>query len=190
VKTLKERIQNLEDVKKVLQQELAAVQYKMKAIEDDVKKLTKSRESENAKSAKLEGESKKIQYTLNEVKEDLAVTKTDNEKLKNQFRHQSGYVAGVPALLPVQASEETIVMSHLGEMCWQIQAAMYKKILPQHFTAPIRSYKIKAFEKDTKKLSKSEENKQQASKRWEAIRTLVRTWNLDALKIHEYISIK
>jgi septal ring factor EnvC (AmiA/AmiB activator) len=50
-----------------------------------VKKLIKSRESEDAKSAKLEGELKNIQYTLNEVKEDLAATKTDNEKLRSNF---------------------------------------------------------------------------------------------------------
>jgi hypothetical protein len=54
---------------------------------------------------------------------------------------------------------------------------MYKTILPQHFT-PISSYKVKAFEKDIEKLSKSEEDKQQASKRWEELKTDLK-WSED-----------
>jgi archaellum component FlaC len=106
-------------------------------VEADVKKLAKLRESDGEKTVKLEENFKKIQYILDGVVKDLATTKTENEKLKveiKQVRYQSRHVPGAQALLPVQASDERAAMSHLGEMCWQIQAAMYKKILPQHFT--------------------------------------------------------
>lgn len=173
VKSLKERIKTLEDEKKHLEQELASVQFKLKAVEDDVKKITKSQESDEEKYVKLEEKFKKIQYTLDGVVEDLETTKNENKKLNHelkQVRHQSRYVAGVPSeLLPLPATEDSKALTSLGEMCLQIQAKLYKKTLPNHFT-PIRSYKISTLKKDIKKLCKTEEEKRQALERWEDLK--------------------
>ncbi|XP_031570245.1 uncharacterized protein LOC116304624 [Actinia tenebrosa] len=72
--------------------------------------------------------------------------------------------------MSVPASEDANALKNLGEMCLQIQAGFYKKILPGYFT-PIRSYKVATLKKDIEKLSKTVNEKAEARKRWEDLKS-------------------
>ncbi|KAK3718282.1 hypothetical protein QZH41_001250 [Actinostola sp. cb2023] len=177
VNALKERIQTLEDEKNDLQEELSRVEAKVKRLENDTKNLTKTSKLHEEENRKLKEDLQKVEYRLKTAETNLT---TVNEKLTEELRQLKAEARLLPAVMdqarfPIQASEQSMAMLHLGELCWQIQGSMYKKVLPKYYT-PLRSYKVKSIEKDVRKLVKEEDERKEATDRWKMLKSKL-NWN-------------
>ncbi|XP_020911749.1 tropomyosin-1 [Exaiptasia diaphana] len=142
VEQLKHRIQTLEDEKKDLQDELSEVKTKVKRLESDVKSLTESSRSDEEEKIRLKEDLQKVEYSLKTTEEKLT---TENEKLKKEVKQlKETHVVSMlePPRLLVLPSSQNAALLHFGELCWQIQGKMYKKVLPKYFSQ-YRSYKVK-----------------------------------------------
>ncbi|KXJ19943.1 hypothetical protein AC249_AIPGENE24848 [Exaiptasia diaphana] len=170
VEQLKQRIQTLEDEKKDLQDELSRVETKLKRLENEVKTLNKSSRSHEEENKKLKEDLQRVEYSLKTTETKLT---TENEKLKKevkQLKETQVMPMLEPPRVPLPPTFQSMALLHFGELCWQIQGKMYKKVLPKHYV-PVRSYKVKNIDKDVKKLAQTDEERNAAKERWKVLKS-------------------
>ncbi|XP_020911838.1 COP1-interactive protein 1 [Exaiptasia diaphana] len=170
VEQLKERIQTLEDEKKDLQVELSGVETKLKTVDSEVKALKKSTSSHEEENQKLKEDLQRVEYSLKTTETKLT---TENEKLKKevkQLKETQVMPMLEPPRAPLPSTFQSMALLHFGELCWQIQGKMYKKVLPKHYV-PVRSYKVKNIDKDVKKLAQTDEERNAAKERWKVLKS-------------------
>lgn len=183
IKSLRSRVQKLEREKKNLEEELASIKRKVTSLESDLDGLSASKEKQDEQNQETLARLNKADANLARMKEDLADTKHENTKLRKEIKgikelqqkgsyplsRQIQYPHELHQLQGAEMISKEIAVLHLGELCYQIQANMYKRVLPNHYT-PIRSYKVKYLLKDINKLPKDEEEKQEATQKWEELK--------------------
>ena len=176
IKVLKDKINSLESEKKDLQKKLRAVEVELEAVKEEVDELKTANKATEDKNVDLEEKVEKLstkmegmKKSLEETKDENALLKTKVQKLEDARQHISS--TGVPsevltALPNGMGSLETWLL-YLGEMCWRIQAMMYKAVLPNSYKDR-RAYKIKHIEEDIRDLEVKNQ-KDEANQRWETL---------------------
>ena len=177
IKVLKDKINTLESEKKDLQKKLRAVEVELEAVKeevDDLKTANKATEDKNAdleeKVEKLSTKMEGMKKSLEETKDENALLKTKVQKLEDARQHISstGVPSEVLAALPNAMGPLETLLLYLGEMCWRIQAMMYKAVHPNSYKDK-RGYKVKHIEEDIHDL-KEKNKKDEANERWEALK--------------------
>lgn len=175
IKALKDKINTLESEKKDLQRKLRAVEVELEAVKEEVDQLktaNKATQDKNAdleeKVAKLSTKMEGMKTSLEETKDENALLKTKVQKLEDARQHISS--TGVPseemAALQNAMGPLEIGLVYLGEMCWRIQAMMYKAVHPNSYKER-KGYKVKHIEEDMDDLE--EKNQDAAKQRWKAL---------------------
>lgn len=140
IKALKEKINKLESEKKTLETKLEAVRKEV----DELKERNVTMEME-VKALKKEVKN------LREEVQDRRSSVSERMPLPFQFDH---------------AVEKASLV--LGQLCWRIQAMMYKNVLPSSYDDRT-SYKVKHIEEDIEELE-DDQQKVEAKKRWATLK--------------------
>lgn len=177
IKALKDKINTLESEKKDLRRKLRAVEVELEAVKEEVDHLKTANKATEDKNANLEEKVEKLSTKMEGMKKSLAETKDENavlktkvQKLEDVRQHLSS--TGVPsemlgALPNAMGPLETLLL-YLGEMCWRIQAMMYKAVHPNLYEERT-GYKVGHIEEDIRDCE--DENQQdEANKRWQALK--------------------
>lgn len=185
VNKLNKRINKLEDEKRSLEKDLASVKHTLKTVEENVDELSSSKEAQELTNFELERNMRKVTTSLKDVEEQLTRTTEKNKQLEaeiQEVRKQQRYVQGAPALrLPLPAEEQHLAMKALTQMACFILSAMYKFVLPDHYTSVI-NYTVAMIEKDIQRLPKTDKERSEANKKWEKLKKDL-SWSEDKTEI-------
>ena len=173
IKALKEKINKLESEKKTLETKLRSVQAELEAMRKEVDELKEANKTSEERNATMEMDVKKLSKKMDGMTQNLEETASENSALKREVRNLREKVQemapSVPESMPLPSDpiveKATLV---LGQLCWRIQAMMYKKVFPNSYDDRT-SYKVKHIEEDIEELE-DEQQKAEAKKRWAALK--------------------
>ena len=184
--SLRREVQNLTDQNKSLKVSLKASDKERNELKDMIRQLQNnlrslelSTEALNKKSEDAREERKKIEEDNNKLKLALEkqlkqIERMTNERVqkeeedykwkkqleqKVQLLESHGRIGGLPLADPVEKAY--IVLS---EMCSQLQAMMYQKVLPDSYDQEYTRYKVKSIEREIDR--KHGDVQRQAIERW------------------------
>lgn len=180
IKSLKEKIYKLESEKKTLETKLRSVQAELEAVRKEVDELKEANETSEARNIAMEMEMKKLSKKMEGMARNLFETESENSALKKDMRNLreevQEMVASVPERTPLPSSDSIAerALLVLGQLCWRIQAMMYKEVFPNSYDDK-KSYKVKHIEQDIEVLE-DEQQKAEAQQRWDALKKKLH-WN-------------
>ena len=173
--TLKGKIEQLEGEKEALERNLRSVEGQLNDVRQEVVEL--KNENSNIKkkrNAMVDLNVKKLSNRVDEVTRALEESARDNLNLKKEVRNlREAALDGMASFKPSSFLPDPVEKASLllGELCRQIQAMMYQKVLPNSPYDDKKSYKVKYMLEDIDELE-DEREKAEAGKRWEALQNL------------------
>ena len=170
IKALKEKINKLESEKRALEANLRSVEGELEAVRKEVIGLQEANKTSEERNAALKMNVKKLSKKMDGIAQNLEESRNENSTLKmeikNPLEEVQSMASSVPERVPFGPVEKASLV--LGELCWQIQAMMYRRVLPNSYDK-LKSYKVKHIEEDIEEL-KDERQKDEAKKRWNALK--------------------
>ena len=136
---------------------------------------------------------KKLPKKMEGMTRNLVETVSENSALKKEVRNLREEVQEMASSVPERTAlpSDSIAESALlvlGQLCWRIQAMMYKEVFPNSYDDRT-SYKVKHIEEDIEVL-KDEKQKAEAQERWDALKMKLHWKSLQhtrAMKSHQGI---
>ena len=176
IKALKEKINKLESDKKTLETKLRSVQAELEAVRKEVDELKEANKISDERNATMDMEVKKLSKKMDGMTQNLEQRVSENSALKKEVKNLREKVQdmassvsaermALPFLSDPAVEKASLV---LGQLCWRIQAMMYKKVLPNSYDDKT-SYKVKHIEEDIEELE-DEQQKADAKKRWATLK--------------------
>ena len=173
IKSLKEKIDKLESEKKSLETKLRSVQSELEAVKMEVDELKEANKTSEVRNVTMEMEVKKLSKKMEGMTQNLEETVNENSALKKEVRNLREKVqemaSSVPERMPLLSdpiAEKALVV--LGQLCWRIQAMMYKEVFPNSYDDK-KSYKVKHIEEDIEELE-DEQQKAEAQEKWASLK--------------------
>ena len=169
--TLKGKIEQLEGEKEALERNLRSVEGQLNDVRQEVVELKNENSRIKKRNAVVDLNVKKLSNRVDEVTRALEESARDNLNLKKEVRNlREAALDGMASFKPSSFLPDPVEKASLllGELCRQIQAMMYKKVLPNSPYDDKKSYKVKYMLEDIDELE-DEREKAEAGKRWEAL---------------------
>ena len=172
--TLKREMENLEAEKEALERKLRSVEGQLNDVRQEVVELKNENSHIKKRNAMVDLNVKKLSNRVDEMTRALEESARDNSNLKKEVRNlREAALDGMATFKPSSFLPDPVEKASLllGELCRQIQAMMYKKVLPNSPYDDKMSYKVKYMLEDIDELE-DEREKAEAGKRWEALQNL------------------
>ena len=154
--SLKEKMEQLESEKEALERDLKSVEGQLNDVRQEVIELKNENSKSRKRNAALDLNVKKLSKRVDEMTRTLKESTRDNSNIKKEVKY------------PDPVEKASLI---LGELCRQIQAMMYRKVLPNSPNDDKRvtnSYKVKYVLEDIEELE-DEREKAEAWRRWQAL---------------------
>ena len=175
IKNLRDKIDKLETEKKVLETKLRSNEVELEAVRKEVGELKEANKTHEEKNSTLEVNVEKLSKKMDGVKNENRSLTKELKELREEVQRKTPFGASKGMALPYLTDPVVEGASLvLGELCWQIQAMMYKNVLPNLYKDR-RSYKVKHIEEDVKELE-DEQQKREALRKWDELKTKLK-WN-------------
>jgi len=169
--TLKVKIEQLESEKEALERNLRSVEGQLNDVRQEVVELKNENSNIKKRNAALDLTVKKLSSRVDEITRTLEESTRDNSNLKKEVKNlREAALQGMAPFMPSSFLPDPVEKASLvlGELCRQIQAMMYKKVLPNSPYDDKMSYKVKYMLQDIEELE-DEREKAEALKRWKAL---------------------
>ena len=169
--TLKGKIEQLEGEKEALERNLRSVEGQLNDVRQEIIELQNENSNIKKRNAVVDLNVKKLSSRVDEMTRALEESARDNSYLKKEVRNlRESALHGMASFKPTSFLPDPVEKASLilGELCRQIQAMMYKKVLPNSPYDDKKSYKVKYMLEDIDELE-DEQEKAEAGKRWEAL---------------------
>ena len=169
--SLKAKMEQLESEKEVLERNLKSVEGQLNDVRQEVAELKNENSNIRKRNAALDLDVKKLSNRVDEMTRTLEESTRDNSNLKKEVKYlREATLQGMSSLMPSSFLADPVVKAsvNLGELCRQIQAMMYRKVLPNSPFDDKKSYKVKYMLEDIEELE-DEREKAEAGKRWQAL---------------------
>ena len=181
IKSLIEKINKLESEKKTLETKLRSVQAELEAVRKEVDELKGANQIIEKRNATMVMEVKKLSKKMEGITQSLDETVSGNSALKKEVRNlqemmqemASSVPERTPSLSDAKFEKAFLV---LGQLCWRIQAMMYKVVFPNSYDDRT-SYKVKHIKEDIEELE-DEQQKAEAQERWAELKKKVHWKNV------------
>ena len=147
--SLKGKIEQLESEKEALERNLRSVEGQLNDVRQEVVELNKKR------NAALDLNVKKLSNRVDEMTRTLEESTRDNSNLKKEVKNlREAALQGTASFMPSSFLADPVEKASLflGELCRQIQAMMYQKVLPNSPYDDKKSYKVKYMLEDIEEL--------------------------------------
>ena len=173
IKNLRDKIDRLEAEKKVLETKLRAVEVELDAVRKEVVEMKETNKIHEEKNSTLEVDVEKLSKKMDAVKNENRSLSKELKELREEVHRKAPLRVSEGMALPFLTDPVEGASLVLGELCWQIQAMMYKNVLPNLYKDR-RSYKVKHIEEDLKELE--DEQQKEAWRKWDDLKTKLK-WN-------------
>ena len=169
--SLKGKIEQLESEKEALERNLRSVEGQLNDVRQEVVELKNENSNNKRRNAALDLNVKKLSNRVDEMTRTLEESTRDNSNLKKEVKNlRDAALQGTASFMPSSFLADPVEKASLllGELCRQIQAMMYQKVLPNSPYDDKKSYKVKYMLEDIEELE-DEQEKTEAEKRWQAL---------------------
>ena len=182
IKVLKKEIDKLKSERQTLETKLRFVQAELEAVRAELEAVRTEVDELKEEKFTMKIEVKNFSKKMDRVTQYLEQRESENSALRKEVKNlrekvvdmaSSGPREGMPLPFlsnPVVGKASLV----LGELCWQIQAMMYKKVLPDSYD-DTASYKVKHIEEDIAVLE-DDQQKAEAKERWATLKKQL-NWN-------------
>ena len=168
--SLKGKMEQLETEKEVLERNLKSVEGQLNDVRQEVAELKNENSNIRRRNATLDLNVKKLSNRVDEMTRTLEESTRDNSNLKKEVKNLREAALQGMSFMPSSFLADPVEKAslNLGELCRQIQAMMYRKVLPNSPYDVKKSYKVKYMLEDIEELT-DEREKAEARKRWQAL---------------------
>ena len=131
--TLKGKIEQLESEKKALERNLKSVEGRLNDVRQKVLELRNENSSIRKRNNAVDMNVKKLSNRVNEMTKALEGSSRDNSNLRKEVKNlREAALHGTALFMPSSFLPDPVERASLllGELCCQIQAMMYKEVLP------------------------------------------------------------
>ena len=123
---------------------LRSVEGELEAVRKEVIELQEANKTSEERNAALDMNVKKLSKKMDGMAQNLEESRNENSTLKMEVRNLQEEVQSMASSVPERMLFDPVEKASLvlGELCWQIQAMMYQRVLPNSYNKR-KSYKVK-----------------------------------------------